>query len=252
MVCTREGLDDFEDAFHLLAQLVEGGATLVSGDDIVHGFPPPLNLIDRRIVDGLERQFELSIGDQPTRENRPLYGAWSRIHSWIYSLTTSPKPPGATPCQKNSRVGAAAMPSSMRSRASRCSPTHAIVWTVNVSPGGAYWITMLLEEGQLRVIQGTLRAFRMTAESGNGKAMHFCPECGAMIFARAAARPGLVSLRPGTLDDTSWVTPQAHIWTKSKQRGVAWPNDVPVFETAYDAAAVWPEESLRRVAQITS
>ena len=118
--------------------------------------------------------------------------------------------------------------------------------------GGAYWITMLLEEGQLRVIQGTLRAFRMTAESGNGKAMHFCPECGAMIFARAAARPGLVSLRPGTLDDTSWVTPQAHIWTKSKQRGVAWPNDVPVFETAYDAAAVWPEESLRRVAQITS
>jgi hypothetical protein len=116
------------------------------------------------------------------------------------------------------------------------------------SSGGAYWITVLFEESQVRISQGALHTFEMTAASGNKKSLHFCPECGTTVLSYAEARPGLVILRPGTLDDTSWVTPRAHIWTKNKHPGVVLPDDVPAFETAYVAADVWPEESLRRIA----
>jgi hypothetical protein len=38
-------------------------------------------------------------------------------------------------------------------------------------------------------------------------------------------------VRPGTLDDTSWLRPQAHLWTRSAQPWVAIPEGVPRYET---------------------
>ena len=61
------------------------------------------------------------------------------------------------------------------------------------------------------------------------------------------SRDYLSYLRPGTLDDTSWVHAQAHIFTRSKQPWVTFPDGIPVFENIYDRAAVWPEESLARL-----
>lgn len=46
-----------------------------------------------------------------------------------------------------------------------------------------------------------------------------------------AGRPGLAVVRPGTLEDTSWIRPDAHLWTRSAQRWFILPEGVPRYET---------------------
>ena len=112
--------------------------------------------------------------------------------------------------------------------------------------GSAFGLSMLLEASQFKLTRGETTAVEITADSGNKKHNHFCASCGTVIFGSSPALPGLTVLRPGTLDDTSRVKVQAHIWVKSRQPWFVLPDDVPCFETMYDRGAVWPESSLRR------
>jgi hypothetical protein len=43
-------------------------------------------------------------------------------------------------------------------------------------------------------------------------------------------RGGVVRVRAGSLDDTSWLRPTRHIWTRSKQPSVAFAEGEEVFE----------------------
>ncbi len=112
--------------------------------------------------------------------------------------------------------------------------------------GGAFVITMIVDATDLRVTAGTPKSSCRIGTSGKEKQQLFCGDCGSWLFGRTAQRPGLMVIRPGTLDDTSRVKPEAHIWTRSKQPWVPLPDGVPAFDTVYDAAALWPEASLRR------
>jgi hypothetical protein len=38
-------------------------------------------------------------------------------------------------------------------------------------------------------------------------------------------------VRAGTLDDTSWLRPTMHFWTRSKQPWITLPGDNQTFET---------------------
>ena len=58
----------------------------------------------------------------------------------------------------------------------------------------------------------------------------FCPRCGSRIYHLLELRPGKISLRAGTLDDTGGLTPSAHIWTASKQPWVTIPDGVKSAE----------------------
>ena len=53
----------------------------------------------------------------------------------------------------------------------------------------------------------------------SGKPFHrsFCSRCGSPIAGKGDAYAGLVFLKAGTLDDPSWVKPDAHIWCAEKQ-----------------------------------
>jgi hypothetical protein len=57
-------------------------------------------------------------------------------------------------------------------------------------------------------------------------------------------------VRGGTLDDPRDVTPDVHIFTRSKVGWVALPQETPAFDVYYDRQALWPAESLRRVAAV--
>ena len=46
------------------------------------------------------------------------------------------------------------------------------------------------------------------------------------------ARDGVIRLRAGTLDDTSWLRPTRHIWVRSKQPWVVFDAGDETFETA--------------------
>ena len=62
-------------------------------------------------------------------------------------------------------------------------------------------------------IEGSLSDFRSIADSGNIMHRRFCPLRGTHLFSEAEARPHLVFIRAGTLDDRELVKPAATIWT---------------------------------------
>jgi hypothetical protein len=62
-------------------------------------------------------------------------------------------------------------------------------------------------------IDGQLRDYRSVADSGNAMHRRFCPECGTPLFSASEARPHLIIVRNGALDDTALMQPGATIWT---------------------------------------
>jgi hypothetical protein len=95
--------------------------------------------------------------------------------------------------------------------------------------GSAFGMSMPVKRNSLTVTGLTKRVTR-TADSGNEVAGVFCPECGVRIYHVLKSSPDVVSLKPGTLDDTSWLRPDAFIWMKSAQGWVAVPNGVKTLE----------------------
>lgn len=62
-------------------------------------------------------------------------------------------------------------------------------------------------------IEGQLSDFVTTADSGNEMHRRFCGTCGTQLFSEAAARPHLIFVRAGTLDDPEVARPAMTIWT---------------------------------------
>jgi len=54
----------------------------------------------------------------------------------------------------------------------------------------------------------------------------FCPDCGVRIYHVLKSAPDVLSLKPGTLVDTSWLRPSSFIWMKSAQSWVPVPDGV--------------------------
>jgi hypothetical protein len=64
-------------------------------------------------------------------------------------------------------------------------------------------------------VSGELADYRMVADSGNAAHRRFCPRCGTHLFSESEARPHLVFVRAGTLDDLEVARPAMTIWTVS-------------------------------------
>jgi hypothetical protein len=64
-------------------------------------------------------------------------------------------------------------------------------------------------------IEGELRDYPSTADSGNRMHRRFCPICGTHMFSEAEVRPHLIFVRVGALDDPELARPTATIWTDS-------------------------------------
>jgi hypothetical protein len=54
-------------------------------------------------------------------------------------------------------------------------------------------------------------------ESGKPVRRYFCRACGSPIKSEGDQAPGLVFIKAGTLDDTSWLAPSLAIWCDSAQ-----------------------------------
>jgi hypothetical protein len=76
---------------------------------------------------------------------------------------------------------------------------------------------------------GETKSFTRTSENGNGVECRFCLNCGTRLF---HLRPGygeFLNVKGGSLDDTSWLKPAGHIWTRSKQPHVIIPEDAVCY-----------------------
>ena len=76
-----------------------------------------------------------------------------------------------------------------------------------------------------------------------------CTRCQVALFSEYG-RPEVRFVRAGALDAPTAVTPDVHIFTRSKVAWVTLPEGTPAFEVYYDAKQLWPADSLRRLAAL--
>jgi hypothetical protein len=83
--------------------------------------------------------------------------------------------------------------------------------------GSAYIAAMRVPAAGFRITAGEPRLYVSRSDVGNSVTRAFCGDCGAPLFIRVSARPDIVGLRVGSLDDPSAFRPEAHIFAKSAQ-----------------------------------
>ena len=89
--------------------------------------------------------------------------------------------------------------------------------------------------------------------SGTRHDVFHCAACGTALWSKYHGAPGdTLFVRGGTLDDITAITPDAHIYTRSKVPWLELPKNARVFEAYYRRSEVWPEESLARWKALTA
>jgi len=86
-------------------------------------------------------------------------------------------------------------------------------------------------------VEGEVRDFRSTADSGNVMHRRFCPNCGTHVFSEAEARPHLIFVRAGTLDDPDLAKPAMTIWTSAAPAWACFDERIPKVERQPPPAA---------------
>ena len=112
--------------------------------------------------------------------------------------------------------------------------------------GGGFAVNAIIETDRIEMLSGTPEAVSMPTDSGRPHDIHRCPTCRVALWSDYGRRGVTRFVRATTLDDPQALTPDAHIFTRSKLPWVGLPPDVPAFEVYYDMATLWPAESLER------
>jgi hypothetical protein len=101
--------------------------------------------------------------------------------------------------------------------------------------GASFTLSMILRREALELVQGEPSEYAVELPDGRRKSARYCARCVTLLF-RPARRPELSLLWPGTLDDTSWLRPAGHIWTRSAQPWIPIPETALRFEMQPDDA----------------
>jgi hypothetical protein len=81
------------------------------------------------------------------------------------------------------------------------------------------------------VIEGGTAEYAATADSGNINTRRFCPQCGSRLFSRNSARPGMIAVAVGSVDDNAWFEPQAAVYGRQRPSWDLMAEDIPTFDT---------------------
>jgi hypothetical protein len=111
--------------------------------------------------------------------------------------------------------------------------------------GSAFVINLLIEADRVEIVKGEPRLVEVPRDAGSAQQVFRCPSCEIALYS-VYTYPTVYFVRAGTLDDPSSVSPDVHIFTRSKLPWVVLPDAVPACEVFYDLDELWPAESLER------
>ncbi|MDO8378841.1 GFA family protein [Phenylobacterium sp.] len=95
----------------------------------------------------------------------------------------------------------------------------------------AFSMAMPVLRKDFQITQGEPATWLRKAKSGTVIPQRFCPDCGTRVFTEPPGGPHSLIIRPGTLDDTSWLHPVSAFWVSSAQPWVTFDDDVLLYET---------------------
>ncbi|WP_298232707.1 GFA family protein [uncultured Azohydromonas sp.] len=81
----------------------------------------------------------------------------------------------------------------------------------------AFGMALWVKKADVELLSGELKEWVRELPSGRRMACRFCPGCGTRLFHQVLGQEALMSIKPGTLEDTRWLRPAGHIWTASRQ-----------------------------------
>ena len=108
--------------------------------------------------------------------------------------------------------------------------------------GGAYVAAMRVPAAGFRITKGEPKVYVSASDAGNEVMREFCPECGCPLFIRVSARPDIVGLRVGSLDEPGEFRPEADIFVKSAQPWDYMNPDLPKYQTYPPGRAYTPQD----------
>ena len=111
--------------------------------------------------------------------------------------------------------------------------------------GSAFALNLLIEATQVELLGATPVPVPVPRENGQHRIFR-CPNCHVAVWSVYGGRAEILFVRAGTLDDPATVSPDVHIYTRSKLPWIALPASIPAFEAYYETAKLWPAESLAR------
>jgi len=97
--------------------------------------------------------------------------------------------------------------------------------------GSAFSMSMPVAANAFRLTHGTPKPWRRTGSSGIRSIYWFCGDCGGRVFGEREGRADTVVVRAGTLDQTWWLRPVAHVFLRSAQAWQRIPNQMECFDT---------------------
>jgi hypothetical protein len=75
-------------------------------------------------------------------------------------------------------------------------------------------------------IAGTSTEFVRVGDEGSSARFHFCPACGATVFYRLDAYPGVVAIPVGAFADPGFPAPRVSVYEERRHPWVEIPGDV--------------------------
>lgn len=101
----------------------------------------------------------------------------------------------------------------------------------------AFSLSVLLRRGDFELLSGELKSWERPTDAGGVAVCWLCPTCGNRVYHENPAMPDIIRLKPGALEDTSELQPQAHVWTCRQQAWLESFRDLPKFDRQPDMAA---------------
>jgi hypothetical protein len=117
--------------------------------------------------------------------------------------------------------------------------------------GSAFVINLLIESKFVELLAADPRPVDVPREEGGPQRIYRCSDCQVAVFSEYG-RADVRFVRGGTLDYPATVSPDVHIYTRSKVSWLTLPESARTFEAFYDVQAVWPAASLERVRALTA
>jgi hypothetical protein len=117
--------------------------------------------------------------------------------------------------------------------------------------GSAFVINLLIERDRVELLAATPEPVDVPRDDGRIQPIFRCRTCQVAVYS-AYGTPGVLFVRGGTLDRPWEVTPDVHIFTRSRLPWITLPQSTPAFEEFYDLNALWPATSVERLEAIAA
>src|SRR3954467_7040395 len=112
--------------------------------------------------------------------------------------------------------------------------------------GSAFVVNLMIEADRVELVAGEPVMTEAPREDGRAQRIFRCPACQVAIYSEYGS-PRVRFVRAGTLDRPRAITPDVHIFTRSKVDWVTIPAGAAAFEVYYDTKTLWPAEAFARL-----